>query len=115
MPGKITQQLGPLTYVVGVADGQTWKRHADHLRNLSCDNPSSVVDLRTNDSTSSEENSEFMPTVTSPSPTSSESSSACSNVVPVRNQEPDTAAASDSVSTSRYPTRVRRPPDRLTH
>ena len=66
MPGKITQQLGPLTYVVRVADGQTWKRHVDQLWNLSCDNPSSLVDLRTNDSTSLEEKSEFMPVVTSP-------------------------------------------------
>ena len=30
--GEIKQQLGPLTFLVSVAYGQTWKRHVDHLR-----------------------------------------------------------------------------------
>ena len=68
VPGEIKQQLSPLTFLVSVADGQTWKRHVDHLRGWNCNTHSSRVD----------------------------------------------SCKSDSVTTSRYPSRVRRPPDRLT-
>lgn len=32
IPGVIAQQLGPLTYLVDLRDGQLWKRHVDHLK-----------------------------------------------------------------------------------
>ncbi len=32
IPGKIVQQLGPLTYLIDVSEGRLWKRHVDHLK-----------------------------------------------------------------------------------
>jgi hypothetical protein len=32
--GVITQQLGPLIYLVDVSRGRIWKRHVDHLKEL---------------------------------------------------------------------------------
>ena len=32
VPGVIVQQIGPLTYLFKIYDGQLWKRHTDHLR-----------------------------------------------------------------------------------
>ena len=39
---EITKQLGPVTFLVRVRDGQTWKRHVDHLKVLH-DNPCKTV------------------------------------------------------------------------
>ena len=34
IPGTITEQLGPVTYAVTTDDGQLWKRHVDHIKEL---------------------------------------------------------------------------------
>jgi len=31
---EISKYLGPVTFLVRVRDGQTWKRHVDHLKVL---------------------------------------------------------------------------------
>ena len=69
------------------------------------------------DSTRSEENSDFMeiPVVTPQSPPSSQLSSSEPNAIPVLGQDTDIVPVRDSVPTSRSPSRVRRPTDRLTH
>ena len=32
LPGVVTRQLGPLTYLIQLTDGTVWKRHLDQLR-----------------------------------------------------------------------------------
>ena len=32
IPGTIVQQLGPLTYLIDVGEGRTWKCHVDHVK-----------------------------------------------------------------------------------
>ena len=34
VPGEITKQLGPVTFEIRVGNGQTWKRHVDHIKTL---------------------------------------------------------------------------------
>ena len=41
IPGEIVRQLGPLTFLVDVAEGRLWKRHVDHVKDvavLPCEN-----------------------------------------------------------------------------
>lgn len=117
VPGKIEQQLGPLTFAVSVADGQKWERNVDHLRERDCGNPGSKSVSSRSESHGSEESSEFMEIllVTPSSLPSSQTSGSEPSVVPVLDPEPDAdiSPAHDSATTSRYPSRVRRPPDRL--
>ena len=32
IPGVILKQLGPVSFLVDVGEGRTWKRHIDHLK-----------------------------------------------------------------------------------
>ena len=32
LPGTIEKQTGPISYVVKLSDGRTWRRHVDHIR-----------------------------------------------------------------------------------
>ena len=32
VPGVIVKRLGPVSYLVDVGEGRTWKRHIDHLK-----------------------------------------------------------------------------------
>ncbi len=34
IPGEIVRQLGPITCLVDVAEGRSWKRHTDHIKDL---------------------------------------------------------------------------------
>ena len=34
IPGTIIERTGPLSYLVQVAEGKTWKCHIDHLRQM---------------------------------------------------------------------------------
>ena len=34
-PGMIIKKLGPVTYIVGVSAGRTWKRHSDQIKSIS--------------------------------------------------------------------------------
>ena len=41
LTGEIVRQLGPLTYLVDVAEGCLWKRHVDHVKDVAvllCEN-----------------------------------------------------------------------------
>ena len=37
--GVIVQSLGPLSFLIKMRDGQTWRRHVDHLKKLQTTNP----------------------------------------------------------------------------
>ena len=37
MSGVIVQNLGPLSFPTKVIDGQVWRRHLDHLKEVSRD------------------------------------------------------------------------------
>ena len=93
IPGEITKQLGPVTFSVLIRDGQTWKRHVDHLKALGdhC--------LQGNSSNELEESAEFM------------------DIMPNSDTHQPTESAQQATTTSntspRYPTRNRHPPDRL--
>ena len=43
IPGTIVKQTGPVSYVVEVEQGQQWKRHVDHLRDVSVVNSPETV------------------------------------------------------------------------
>ena len=35
IPGEILRQLGPLTFLVDVAEGRLWKSHVDHVKDVA--------------------------------------------------------------------------------
>ena len=98
MKAVIADQLGPVSYLVQLENGDYWRRHVDHLR------PGSEVPPTDGDPEPEE--------VTVPldmsesqglsSPTENEQDT--SRAVPV---------APSSSNNRRYPSRVRKPPDRL--
>ena len=93
IPEEITKQLGPVTFSVLIRDGQTWKRHVDHLKT------SGDHCLQGNSSNELEESAEFM------------------DIMPNSDTHQPTESAQQATTTSntspRYPTRNRHPPDRL--
>ena len=37
VPGVIVQRLGPLSFLIKTRDGQMWRRHVDHLKEVRTD------------------------------------------------------------------------------
>ena len=99
VPGTIIERNGPLSYLVQAAEGQTWKRHIDHLRQMD-DSPQEEQMAESNNDT---ETLIRIP----PSQTAS-------NTEPSNNNSTPAVTESTQV-TRRYPQRVRGPPDRLTY
>ena len=103
IPGTILRQLGPLSYEVEVEQGLQWKRHVDHLRELA-----------ENSSTFSQ--STQLPEKEQPDTTWC--STAFQKTTAGGSHEddpplPPEPSSSDRETTRRYPSRIRRPPDRL--
>ena len=97
VPGTIVESTGPLSYLVQVGEGKTWKRHIDHLRQMS-DSPQEEQMTETRDSGTFIQ----FPTSQTSSPESSDDKS----TPPV---------AESTAIPRRYPQRIRGPPDRLTY
>ena len=94
VPGTIIERTGPLSYLVQVTGGQTWKCHIDHLKQMD-DSPQQE---QTTETASNDKET----TIRFPSQTASNSGS-----VKVTESTPTT--------THRYLQRVRVPPDRLSY
>ena len=87
MPGVLVDQKGPLTFIVRLDSGIQWKRHVEHIRKYT-------------PTVSSEQNKEHEIDTDLPM-TSLET-----------NTESTDEQSTDENLTSRYPTRLREPPDR---
>ena len=112
IPGVIVERAGPLSYVIETEDKQIWRRHVDQLKELGdgveMDNRADDLELSYPPSTPVA-NDEVTDTVGSVDPV--EPPQAEPEAV-----SPDTSQLSigeSLVPMSRYPTRVRKPPDRL--
>ena len=104
VPGVIIQQLGPLTFLVQVELGATWRRHIDHLRARNgYDAPQPTATPSTIESRDTDTDV-FLPE-------SSGTATQGSTPITVAEEEP----TSDTTTASRYPSRVRHPPDRLVY
>ncbi len=44
IPGVILSQLGPVTYLVDLGEGRSWKRHVDHLKRSEMKPPAQCSD-----------------------------------------------------------------------
>ena len=106
------EQRGPLTYLVQMENGQLWRRHIDHLRQLG-----ELTSM--SDATSS---SPEWPAIEKAVTPQVETPSHPVNVSAAENPSPTTATADTSSSSSgswpmprRYPTRQRKPVERLTY
>ena len=94
--GVIEKMIGPLSYMVKVGDGKRWKRHIDHIRLI-----------KTPEERNIEEQNETLvvPTsITDMTPTREESDTS---------QSSDAQEPRDNQESRRYPSRIRRQPDRL--
>ena len=105
LPGQICQQTGPVSFKVQLRNGKRIRCHQDHIRSRECD--SDVPDPSS--SVTSEDDWLSFP--------SSEQAETCTRSQP--NQIPGTHLSHKSpqvrleVITRRYPSRVRRPPERF--
>ena len=110
VPGVIVQSLGPLSFLIKTREGQTWRRHVDHLKKLHTDPEPENVEENAN----SDDNSWELP---SSDPSDAETGHADPADENAHADElPDTsetveAEASSGGNTQRYPSRVRHPPD----
>ena len=136
VPGVVLKQLGPVSYLIDVGEGKAWKRHVDHLKlrdlpepegpQVETDFPSSTLPVVENAGTSNAAAvmSDTSCPVTGPAPdldtaeTSSPSRVDVDIAIPTLSASgsdatPPTVGLSPSPTTmtSRYPTRVRQPPD----
>ena len=98
IPGTIIERTGPLSYLVQVAGGQTWKRHIDHLRQMD-DSPQHE---QTTEGASTDRDTLIR------FPPSDVASSAVGD-------ESTPTVAESTPTTHRYPKRVHVPPDRLSY
>ena len=108
LKGVIADRLGPVSYLVRMEDGALWRRHVDHLRSGSSDAVSvesrneDLPDLETG--TVSAEASSLSPVPVTAGETGDRSS---------ERQTESGTETSDQASRNRYPSRIRRPPERL--
>ena len=110
-PGVVVEQLGPLTYLVEVQGGLKWKRHSDHLRDGSGVPP----ELLTTDL-----NDEILDDTYYPNSVPSSNDSSMDHSPDISLQQSSTIFSQNKVSetqsgtesTSHYPTRIRKPPNR---
>ena len=104
VPGVVIQQLGPLTFLVQVESGATWRRHIDHLQaHNGSDAPQPTATHSTIESRDTDTDV-FMPD-------SSGTATQGSTPITAAEEEP----TSDTTTASRYTSRVRHPPDRLVY
>ena len=96
VPGEITKQLGPVTFEIRVCDGQTWKRHVDHIKTLG----EKDILKEVSKEQEPEDCGDFLEIL----PTSSATPE--SAAVPSTEEPPTTAFVP-----RRYPTRERHPPN----
>ena len=91
VPGVITQQLGPVSYLVKLNDGREWKRHIDHIK---------AIQLASLASSPPEGSPELEYPVSAPLPEEAEPSSQS-------NSPPSPSPPHMSVPERRYPLRLR--------
>ena len=104
IPAVIAQQLGPVSFLVDVESGLRWKRHIDHIRELA-DLP--MITPQANPQTSDDTDTFISPSLTSSSDNQDQAH------VPQSASTPTVTQSEDSNQGSRYPSRIRHPPDRL--
>ena len=97
IPAVVLQKLGPLTYLIDVGQGRTWRRHIDLLKKIPSDITSSDFFMP------SPETAEDS-TVDSPAPTVTASSEESTTT--------DSSSTQETVPALRRSTRIRREPDR---
>ena len=102
---EITKRLGPVTFLVHVRDGQTWKHHVDHLKVLH-DNG-----LQDDSSTESDGN-EFMDIIM-PSQDTYQQPTTTTTTESTHSPSTEQQPMATTPVTSRYPTRNCHPPDRF--
>ena len=120
----VSDRVGPLSYLIRLRDGEMWRRHIDHLRSGS-DQPSDEDTHKSSDFPVASGGNEMpqpqdtsvatpLPEETQPPdvPHSGNIENGCTD----QNSSDTALRSSDSRDVSsapRYPSRVRKPPDRL--
>ena len=119
IPGVIIERAGPLSYVIKIEDKQIWRRHVDKLKDLgdrvetdnSADDSELTYPLAIPLATTVQ-NDKVTETVGNTDPVEQPQV----ELVQPEDASPDTSQLSmdeSLVPMSHYPTRVRKPPDRL--
>ena len=125
VPAMVVDQLGPLSYLVQLKDGELWRRHLDHLRAGSDQPPSLTTPERAEDDSvpcpeqaSPEKTAVAIPPIpTVPLSNASESNASEPNVAEPNASEshsttPHQPNEEQSANARRYPIRNRKPPER---
>ena len=98
LPGQVIQLTGTRDFTIQLSDGQTVRRHMDHLRRrLATSQPIAEFDWDT-----------------SPPPSSPDVPIPPASPTPSREESPSQTTDRSSPPVRRYPARERRPPDQYT-
>ena len=118
--GVVARQLGPVTYLVNLTGGRLWKRHLDHLKELST--PPDPPDDTDYDTSLPPVQDETVTPPTSDGRSDKTSDSSSSDPIDPQGASPSepseppsdegTAIPPPSTDTPRYPTGQRCPPTR---
>lgn len=106
--GEVTDILGPLSYLVRVKDGALWRRHVDHLREGSGDLPPQQSDEDAPDIMVGNDQ-----TVSPASAVPSGDNGDANDSVIEHSNCTDNSESSSNTTRKQYPSRDRRPPERL--
>ena len=122
-PDVVVERQGPLTYLVQMDSGQSWRRHVHHLRDFG--EPSSTTGVTSPQSHVSHTDDDVFPTTiandladtnsssnSSPSPVAESTQSMASGD---SSDATSTFAIVSSLTSQRYLTRSREPVERLTY
>ena len=115
IPGTIVERQGPLSYLVSVQDGVTWRRHVDHLKELG---PQSSGPRPPDSSAEPDipaEEQDFLPPslpMDTGATTGSSVTSPSSSAPPVSILPPPMSTPSATTTSRVYPSRSRHPPER---
>ena len=108
VPAVVVERLGPLTYLVETTDQLIWKRHIDLLRELH---------VQSHSETPSSDDTEVVPAddiqMSPPPLVESQDTSAESEETQGTGSSTETPTVAENVSSHRYPTQDRQPPDRF--
>ncbi len=104
IPGVVSQKLGPLTYLIDVGQGRTWRRHIDLLKKIPSDSTSSDFFMPT---PVADGNSDDPPTLRA-GPSSPPATDSTENATPAAGS----GSPPEGAPVLRRSTRARREPDR---
>ena len=113
LPGHIVESSGPVSFKIQSKDGRTISCHQDHLRKRFTEDPEQSDIPLSEDDMDIVIGASGTTTTTSAAPTEQDRTLVVQETLPTAEQDSGTVTPlPESAMTRRYPSRVRKPPER---